>query len=89
VKSIVGLDFTGSFLSRHTTMKDQSPNIIDETARFWTKRAGRVISQEEARQALENVAGFFRVLQEWDEADCRTRFDDGVSASAKVNGGAP
>jgi hypothetical protein len=47
-------------------MQDSSPNIIVETARFWTERAGRVISAEESRQIIENMAGFFRVLSDWD-----------------------
>jgi hypothetical protein len=50
-------------------MKDQSPDIIDDTARFWSQRAGKVISREEARQAVENVHGFFQVLLEWERAE--------------------
>jgi hypothetical protein len=50
-------------------MKDLSPKIIDETARFWRRRAGKVISQEEARQIIENMTGFFHVLSQWEAAE--------------------
>jgi hypothetical protein len=71
VESTVGLAFTGSFHSRRENVKDLSPNIIDETANFWSRRSGRAISQEDARQIVENVAGFFSVLSEWEAAERR------------------
>lgn len=47
-------------------MSTFSPHLIDNASHFWSKRAGKVISTEDARQIIENMAGFFRVLSEWD-----------------------
>jgi hypothetical protein len=69
VESTVGLAFAGSFHSRRNNVKNLSPNIIDETARFWSDRAKRAISQEDARQIVENITGFFSVLAEWEAAE--------------------
>lgn len=49
-------------------MAQYSPELIEQTILVFKSRTGRVISQEEARQAVENISGFFRVLQEWAEA---------------------
>jgi len=43
-----------------------APNVVEQTARFWTQRTGQECSHEEARQMVANVAGFFAVLAEWD-----------------------
>jgi hypothetical protein len=50
-------------------MKSLSPKIINETAQFWSKRTGRELSEEDARQIIENMTGFFRVLSEWEAAE--------------------
>ncbi len=50
-------------------MAQNSPELIEQTISVFESRTGRVISQEEARQAVENISGFFRVLQEWAEAE--------------------
>ncbi len=41
-------------------------DFIQETIEFWAKRTGERISREDAKQMIENVAGFFAVLNEWD-----------------------
>jgi hypothetical protein len=40
-----------------------------ETIALWEQRAGRRLSREDAREIVENVTGFFQVLQEWDRAE--------------------
>jgi len=40
--------------------------ILEVTVSFWTPRRGAPVSHEDARQIMLNVAGFFRVLGEWD-----------------------
>lgn len=35
---------------------------ITRTQEFWSKRLGREVSQEEAREMIVNVTGFFKVL---------------------------
>ncbi len=43
-----------------------SADLIQHTIRVWEPRLGRPLSEEDARQILENVVGFFRVLHAWD-----------------------
>lgn len=60
-------------------MVQYSPELIRQTTSLFKNRTGRKISNEDARQAVENVSGFFRVLQEWAEAEkkdeCRDTSD--------------
>jgi len=45
--------------------------LVEETIRFWQPRYSRPLTDEDARQMLENVAGFFATLQRWSAtADC-------------------
>lgn len=46
-------------------MKSTDRDVIDETIRFWGKRAGVELSREDGREIIENISGFFRVLDEW------------------------
>ena len=57
-------------------MAQNSPELIEQTISVFENRTGKVISQEEARQVVENIAGFFRVLQEWAEAEDSIRCDE-------------
>ena len=50
-------------------MTQYSPELIEQTVSVFENRTGRVISEDDARQAVENISGFFRVLQEWAEAE--------------------
>ena len=43
-------------------------DFIEETRAFWQSRTDRVLSREDAREIIENMTGFFRVLMEWDRA---------------------
>jgi hypothetical protein len=40
--------------------------LIQRTIRVWESRLGRTLTEEDARQILENVVGLFRVLDGWD-----------------------
>jgi len=44
-------------------------NLIDRTRNLWKPRLGHDLSREDARQAAENVTGFFAVLAEWSRAE--------------------
>jgi hypothetical protein len=46
-----------------------STDLIEQTILVFKNRTGREISKEAARRAVENISGFFRVLQEWAEAE--------------------
>jgi hypothetical protein len=54
-------------------MTHYSPELIEQTISIFESRTGRAMSEEDARQAVENISGFFRVLQEWAEAEERER----------------
>jgi hypothetical protein len=43
--------------------------LIDETIGIWQKRAKRQLTPEDGREIIENMTGFFRILQEWDRAE--------------------
>lgn len=43
-----------------------SPDLLQHTIRVWESRLGRTLTEEDARQILENVVGLFRVLEGWD-----------------------
>jgi hypothetical protein len=42
-----------------------SADLIQHTIRVWEPRLGRRLTEEDARQILENVVGFFHVLEAW------------------------
>jgi hypothetical protein len=42
--------------------------LLEEAVQFWQPRASRRLTHEDARQMVENVTGFFTMLQRWSEA---------------------
>ena len=47
-------------------MGEQVQDIIEHTLAFWSERMGEEYSQEDAREMVANVSGFFQVLAEWE-----------------------
>lgn len=45
--------------------RSSSECVLDEAIEFWEGRLGRKLSREDARQIIENLTGFFRVLDRW------------------------
>lgn len=43
--------------------------VLEQTIRLFESRTGRSMSKEDARQIVENVSGFFRILSEWDRIE--------------------
>jgi hypothetical protein len=43
--------------------------FLEDTRQFWQARTSRVLTLEDARQAVENVTGFFATLQRWAAAE--------------------
>ena len=43
--------------------------FLEQTGRLFEARVGRPLSTEDARQIVDNVCGFFRILAEWDRID--------------------
>ena len=58
-------------------------NLIDRTIETWQPRSGRDLSREDARQIVENVAGFFSVLAEWAQAEMPEPANDNGRSSEK------
>jgi hypothetical protein len=46
-------------------MDEQRVALIEQTRQFWQPRTSRLLTQEDARQMVANVTGFFATLQEW------------------------
>jgi hypothetical protein len=44
-------------------------DFIDQTIAIWQPRTRRQLTREDGREIIENMTGFFRVLQEWDRID--------------------
>ena len=45
--------------------------LLDRTLEVWQPRTSRQLTREDARQIIENVNGFFRILLEWEMASQR------------------
>jgi hypothetical protein len=66
-------------------MQDAKNNLIQHTAELWQPRAGRTLSDEDARKMAENIAGFFTVLLEWEASEKErqvTELDDSYYAKS-------
>ncbi len=67
-------------------MEESKNNLIQHTAKLWQPRAGRTLSDEDARKIAENIAGFFTVLSEWEASEKERRdaeeFDSPYAKSA-------
>jgi len=57
----------GELVPNHST----NDNIIAKTSEFWYNKCRVQVSHEEAREACENISGFFQVLAEWDNRRAR------------------
>jgi hypothetical protein len=53
-------------------------DFIDETVAIWQRRSSRQLSREDGREIIENMTGFFRILQEWDRAERTAKADASV-----------
>ena len=61
-------------------MQERKCRFADRTIEFWQPRKAGALTGEDARQIVENVTGFFRVLMEWDAADRRAVGTTGPTA---------
>jgi len=68
-------------------MAQYSPDLIQKTITIFGNRTTREISREEARQAVENISGFFRVLQEWAAKEAKEGYENDSSRPAGLGGG--
>lgn len=56
------------------------------TRQVWQPRLGRDLTDEDARQIMHNVTGFFGILAEWSRAESLAAAND-PAAPAKPNEG--
>jgi hypothetical protein len=64
-RHVLPLDCT----STNIAPSDEGGDLIDRTIAIWQQRTTRTLSREDGREIIENMTGFFRVLQEWDRAE--------------------
>ena len=71
----VGADF----LSGEETANPSPPprqdraNFLGHTRRFWQERTSRALDDEDAREIVTNVSGFFELLAKWNQGEGRRR----------------
>lgn len=51
-------------------------NMLDRTLAVWQPRSRASLTREDARQMVENTAGFFRILAEWARSEPSAANDD-------------
>jgi hypothetical protein len=44
-------------------------DFIDQTIAIWQKRTERRLTREDGREIIENITGFFAILQEWERKE--------------------
>lgn len=75
--------------SRHIGMeqRDTNQDFPEETLRVWQPRADGCLTEDDAREIITNIAGFFSLLAEWDQDARRDEPRHGVPDAA--GGGKP
>ena len=49
---------------------DSEPgDFIDQTIAVWQRRTERKLTREDGREIIENITGFFTILQEWERKE--------------------
>jgi hypothetical protein len=59
---------------------------IDRTRKIWQPRIGRDLIDEDARQIMHNVTGFFGVLTEWSRAERIAAANDATAPAKPIEG---
>lgn len=65
---------------------NQPEKLLARTREVWQPRLGRDLTDEDARQIMHNVTGFFGVLAEWARAE-RLEAANDAGAPAAANDG--
>ena len=60
------------------TPHSERGDFIDQTIAIWQKRTERKLTREDGREIIENITGFFSILQEWERKE---RAAEGAKAS--------
>jgi hypothetical protein len=49
--------------------RSETSDFIDQTIAIWQKRTERKLTREDGREIIENISGFFSILQEWERRE--------------------
>jgi hypothetical protein len=49
--------------------RTEGGDLIDQTITIWQKRTERKLTREDGREIIENISGFFSILQEWERKE--------------------
>ena len=69
-----------------TSNDNDARKQIARTRQVWQPRLGRDLTDEDARQIMHNVTGFFGVLAEWARAERREAANDAGAPTAANDG---
>ncbi|MEO8884310.1 MAG: hypothetical protein ABI377_13005 [Devosia sp.] len=59
--------------------------LIVRTRQIWQPRIGRDLTDEDARQIMHNVTGFFGVLAEWSRAERLSAANDAAAPAKPID----
>ena len=68
----------------HAANDNLKNELRQRTRQVWQPRIGRDLSSEDARQIVENVAGFFAVLADWSRSERPNPANDNESTDALI-----
>jgi hypothetical protein len=49
--------------------RTEAGDFIDQTTAIWQRRTERKLTREDGREIIENISGFFSILQEWERKE--------------------
>ena len=52
-------------------MPKYSTGILEKTIQVWQPLSEKKINEEDAREIIDNVTGFFSILRKWDDEERR------------------
>lgn len=47
----------------------EAGDFIEQTIAIWQRRTERKLTREDGREIIENISGFFSILQEWEQRE--------------------
>ena len=71
-----GVSSTPTDAQASATLPPADDDLLSRTIAMWQGRTKRTLSENDAREIISNVSGFFRVLAEWDRRTGRSIPDD-------------
>ena len=63
--------------NRGLSMKKNSAELIKKTIDVWQPLSKKELNEEDAREIIENITGFFSTLKKWDDKEKENSEDEG------------